>query len=40
VVSYWEEIQADIIRLTNKADELDNFLIENFACEQTEYSKF
>ncbi len=38
--SFLEEIQQKIARFAEKADELDNFLIEEYGCERSEYSKF
>ena len=34
-----EEIQKNLVLLAKKADELDNYLIDNFGCEYTEDSK-
>lgn len=34
-----EEITRNIVNMAFKADELDNYLIENFGCEFTEFSK-
>ena len=33
------EIQADICRFSAKADELDNYMVDTFGCEFSEYSK-
>lgn len=38
--SFREQIQEYITHFAQKADELDNYLIENFGCEKTEYSRF
>jgi serine protease Do len=38
--SYKEDIQHKIAHFAEKANELDNYLIENYGCEKTEYSKF
>jgi hypothetical protein len=35
-----EDIQRNIAQFAQKADELDNYLIDTFACERSEYSKF
>jgi len=35
-----EDIQYDIAQFAQKADELDNYLIDTFHCERSEYSKF
>jgi serine protease Do len=38
--SFKEDIKKNIANFALKADELDNFLIENFGCEKSEYSRF
>ena len=38
--SHKSEIQNKIAHFAEKADELDNYLIENYDCERSEYSKF
>jgi hypothetical protein len=38
--SFRSEIQSKITHFAEKANELDNYLIDNYGCEKTEYSKF
>ncbi len=38
--SFKAEIQNKMAHFAEKADELDNYLIENYGCEKSEYSKF
>ncbi|MEO1651994.1 MAG: trypsin-like peptidase domain-containing protein [Bacteroidota bacterium] len=38
--SFQDEIKNKIAHFAEKADDLDNFLIENYNCERSEYSKF
>ena len=33
------DIQSDICRFSEKADELDNYMVDTFGCEFSEYSK-
>lgn len=37
--SFRSEIQSNIAKFAEKADELDNYLIDNFGCERTEYTR-
>lgn len=38
--SFREQIQQHIANFAQKADDMDNYLIDNFGCESSEYSKF
>ncbi len=38
--SFKEQIQHNIAQLAQKADELDNYLIDTYGCERSEYAKF
>jgi hypothetical protein len=38
--SFRSNIQQFIANFAEKADEMDNYLIDNFGCESSEYSKF
>lgn len=40
VPAFADQIQQNITNFAQKANEMDNYLIDNYGCEQTEYSKF